>query len=149
MDLSLLEVVAKALPCTALVWMVTITFLLYFAHLLLKQAHSQAGKSKATLSSGQDTSLPRQALTTTSKDSTLDFQRLDSAAKEACSLAMQTRSFPDRAAMCLDLVHKYNLDVNSPVLPNGLTIFLCSCLSGDPCSAPRCPALPHRGDSHG
>ena len=32
--------------------------------------------------------------------------------------------------LCLTLVHHYNLDVNSPVLSNGLSIFLCSCLSG-------------------
>jgi hypothetical protein len=34
--------------------------------------------------------------------------------------------------LCLDLVHHYSLNVNTPLLSNGLTIFLCSCLSGNP-----------------
>ena len=49
---------------------------------------------------------------------------------EVCSKAKDAGKHPSYVSLCLSLVHHYSLDVNCPVLTNGLTIFHCSCLSG-------------------
>ena len=55
---------------------------------------------------------------------------LQSLCREACSKAKDAGRHPSYVPLCLTLVHHYTLDINTPVLSNGLNIFLCSCLSG-------------------
>ena len=67
-----------------------------------------------------------------SSDSSIVRERklLQSLCREACSKAKDAGRHPSYVPLCLTLVHHYTLDINSPVLSNGMSIFLCSCLSG-------------------
>ena len=47
---------------------------------------------------------------------------LQSLCREACSKAKDAGRHPSYVPLCLTLVHHYNLDVNSPVLSNGLWV---------------------------
>ena len=49
---------------------------------------------------------------------------------EACSKAKEAGKHPSYSKLVLTLVYHYGLNINLPVLPNGLSIFHCSCLSG-------------------
>jgi len=49
---------------------------------------------------------------------------------EACSKAKEAGKHPSYSKLVLTLVYHYGLNINLPVLSNGLSIFHCSCLSG-------------------
>ena len=51
-------------------------------------------------------------------------------ATEACCKAREAGRNPSYGQLCLSLVHHYSLDINDPVLADGMTIFHCACLSG-------------------
>ena len=49
---------------------------------------------------------------------------------EVCSKAKEAGKHPSYTKLVLTLVYHYGLNINLPVLPNGFSIFHCSCLSG-------------------
>jgi len=51
-------------------------------------------------------------------------------ATEACCKAREAGRNPSYGQLCISLVHHYSLDINDPVLADGMTIFHCACLSG-------------------
>ena len=51
---------------------------------------------------------------------------------EVCQKAKEAGKHPSYSDLVLSLVHNYNLDINSPVLPRGFTIFHSACLSCSP-----------------
>ena len=48
---------------------------------------------------------------------------------EVCTKAKEAGKHPSYIPLVLNLIHHYNLDVNTPVLSNSFTIFHCACLS--------------------
>ena len=51
---------------------------------------------------------------------------------EVCQKAKEAGKHPSYSDLVLSLVHNYNLDITSPVLPRGFTIFHSACLSCSP-----------------
>ena len=49
---------------------------------------------------------------------------------EVRTKAKEAGKYPSYIPLVLNLIHHYNLDVNTPVLANSFTIFHCACLSG-------------------
>ena len=129
----------EVLPCTTLLWVATISFLLYLLHLtrglLQTENWDKSAKPQKIFQSPSPPPLPvHPSPPHQSPESTSGGGRrlLQTLAREACSKAKDAGRHPSYIPLCLSLVHDYRLDVNSPVLSNGLTIFLCSCLSGSP-----------------
>ena len=50
-------------------------------------------------------------------------------AVEACCKAREAGRHLSCGRLCLSMVHHYSLDINVPVLADGMTIFHCACLS--------------------
>ena len=124
----------EALPCTAILWVATISFLLYLLYLNRSLLQTENWENSANpqhiLQSPSSPPPPVHPPSPHhSPDSTSGGGRR---LREACSKAKDAGRHPSYIPLCLSLVHHYRLDVNSPVLSNGLTIFLCSCLSGSP-----------------
>ena len=137
------------LPCTALVWIVTLAFLLLL-WLLLRSSSLPSGTPYRILSEA-----PTQAVVPLLEPSkkyeispvsprpessyspdrgvmatVTDRMFLESLSVEVCSKAKDAGRHPSYVPLCLSLVHHYGLHANAPVIIHGLTIFHCCCLSG-------------------
>ena len=75
--------------------------------------------------------LPPTPLPAQSKHSVSSNKKLISQLQvEVCTKAKEAGKHPSYIPLVLNLIHHYNLDVNTPVLANNFTIFHCACLSG-------------------
>ena len=133
----------EALSISALVCAATLAFLLMLLHLLtrdlglVRQAEVR-GPMPAPVSPAAPQFLrpalppPRGSPSTSLHSDSSQRRLLRTLGLEACGKAKDAGRHPSYVPLCLDLVHHYSLNVNTPLLSNGLTIFLCSCLSGSP-----------------
>jgi len=73
---------------------------------------------------------PPTPLPAQSKHSVSNKKLISQLQVEVCTKAKEAGKHPSYIPLVLNIIHHYNLDVNTPVLANNFTIFHCACLSG-------------------